>query len=231
MERELESIGCFRRMDGIDVTPALIEKAREQAAAANLSNITYHATSIEEFPLEDESVDVVWFNGSLHHINSLESTFPRLSRALKPGGYLFANEYIGASYFDLSPRQKEVIIGAHFVVPRRLRTFLGDKQLGELLPPQIPDPAEVREADPSEAVRAAEIVPLLKESFDVLKVNPAGGTILQFLLSGIAGHFRSDDPDSIKTLNLLFAIEDTLLELGDLPSDFAVIVARKSDRV
>jgi len=227
MERELESIGCFRRMDGIDVTPALIEKAREQAAAANLSTITYHATSIEEFPLEDESVDVVWFNGSLHHINSLESTLLRLSRTLKGGGYLFANEYIGPSYFGLTPRQKEVITGAHLLIPRRFRGFLDDKQFGELLPPQIPDPDEVRAADPSEAVRAGEIVPLLKESFEVLKVNPAGGTILQFLLSGIAGNFRADDPDSITTLNLLFAIEDTLLELGDLPSDFAVIVARK----
>ncbi|MBT3529729.1 MAG: hypothetical protein HOA33_14355 [Gammaproteobacteria bacterium] len=49
---------------------------------------------------------------------------------------------------------------------------------------------------------------------------------MQFMLDGIAGNFRHDDEDSRKVLDLIFKIEDTLVESGDLPPHFAMIVAK-----
>jgi len=47
---------------------------------------------------------------------------------------------------------------------------------------------------------------------------------LQFLLADIAGNFAQDEAGE-RLLKMLFAIEDTLIEVGALPSDFAYIVA------
>ena len=78
--------------------------------------------------------------------------------------------------------------------------------------------------DPSEAVRSADIMPVLKASFDIVEHRLLGGAILQFLLSDIAGNFETEDGERL--LQMLFTIEDTLMEIGDLPNDFAYIVAR-----
>lgn len=78
--------------------------------------------------------------------------------------------------------------------------------------------------DPSEAVRSAEILPILRHDFDIVEVKSLGGTILQFLLADIAGNFDRDKTGS-RLLEMLFAIEDALMEAGHLGSDFAYIVA------
>lgn len=78
--------------------------------------------------------------------------------------------------------------------------------------------------DPSEAVRSDEIMPVLQTMFDVVEFRPLGGAILQFLLADIAGNFETEDSERL--MEMLFTIEDTLMAIGDLPSDFAYIVAR-----
>jgi SAM-dependent methyltransferase len=87
----------------------------------------------------------------------------------------------------------------------------------------LPTERSVIAIDPSEAVRSADIIPVLQSMFDVIEYRPLGGTILQFLLADIAGNF--EDEDGRKLLDMLFTIEDTLMTVGDLGSDFAYIVA------
>ena len=89
---------------------------------------------------------------------------------------------------------------------------------------RFPSARDVAATDPSEAVRSAEIVPLLEHYFEIVEFKPLGGTILQFLLTDVAGNFRS--PVGERLLKMLFEIEDTLLETGALQSDFAYIVVR-----
>jgi SAM-dependent methyltransferase len=99
-------------------------------------------------------------------------------------------------------------------------------QRGEPAPAALrfPSARDVAATDPSEAVRSADIVPVLKRYFDIVEFKPLGGTILQFLLADVAGNFRS--PEGERLLEMLFFIEDTLLETGALQSDFAYIVSR-----
>ncbi len=87
----------------------------------------------------------------------------------------------------------------------------------------LPTASSVAAVDPSEAVRSAEIMPLLRERFEILEYRPLGGAILQFLLADIAGNFESEEGNQL--LEMLFTIEDTLMARGDLESDFAYIVA------
>ena len=79
-------------------------------------------------------------------------------------------------------------------------------------------------SDPSEAVRSDEIVPLLAERFDIVERTPLGGSLLQFLLHGIAGNLH--DAAAQPWLELLFEIEDRLMALGEIQSDFVYLAAR-----
>lgn len=88
----------------------------------------------------------------------------------------------------------------------------------------VPTLRSVIAVDPSEAVRSAEILPVLRTLFDVVEFRPLGGTILQFLLADIAGNFQDEVGEQL--LGIFFQLEDTLMACGDLPSDFAYIVAR-----
>jgi 2-polyprenyl-3-methyl-5-hydroxy-6-metoxy-1,4-benzoquinol methylase len=89
--------------------------------------------------------------------------------------------------------------------------------------PNLPTARSVEAVDPSEAVRSAEMLPLLRRYFQVAELRPLGGTILQFLLADISGNFQ--DANGEPWLQVLFAIEDALIECGDLQSDFAYVVA------
>jgi len=167
----------------------------------------------------------------LHHIEDLESASRRIAAALKPGGYFFLNEYVGPNSFDFSERHKAALRAAFDLIPSRYRYGFFPHHRGEPQnAPHIPRVDEVIAADPSEAIRSADIVPALKREFDIVALNEAGGTLLQFLLSGIAGNFRSDDPQSMRVLEMLFRIEDTLIETGELQSDFVILVARPKAR-
>lgn len=228
LERHLMRLRACTTCDAFDIAPTAIEGAVSAAAAEGFAGIRYRCADIETQPLEEGVYDSAWFNGSLHHIQALERVLERVQRSLKPGGLVFVNEYVGANHFGFPAVQREAISNAFHLIPPRYRQSFIPASRGQLATqPPIPDPAEVRRVDPSEAVRSQDIVPLISSLFDILTVNACGGTLLQFLLSGIAGNFRAEDPSSMLVLDMLFGIEDALIDTGAVGSDFVVIAARK----
>jgi SAM-dependent methyltransferase len=227
LELQLARLGAFQRCDAFDIAPAALEVARRQAEAAGLSGVHYELGDVETLPLPARAYDAIWFNDSLHHIRDLEGVCDRVAAALRPGGLVFLNEYVGADRFAFGARQKEAIRAAFALVPERYRrSFLPDAAGVVQAAAVLPDPRDVAAVDPSEAVRSSDIPRVVGERFEVVARHDAGGTLLQFLLHGIAGNFRSDDPGSQAVLEMLFHIEDALIEAGDLGSDFVVMVGR-----
>jgi hypothetical protein len=82
-------------------------------------------------------------------------------------------------------------------------------------------------SNPSEAVRSAEIVPLIRQRFEIVQQTDFGGTILHMLLSDIVGNFDPESEADVTIVRLLCYLEKTLIAEGVLPSDFTLIVARK----
>ncbi|MER9435251.1 class I SAM-dependent methyltransferase [Mesorhizobium sp. M0618] len=228
LERHLMRIDACAICDAFDIAPAAIDSAIVAAAGEGFDGIRYRCADIETLQLEEGVYDAVWFNGSLHHIHALERVLDRVRYSLKPGGFLFVNEYVGANHFGFPLAQQEAISHAFHLIPPRYRLSFIPAILGQVATQApIPDPTEVRRADPSEAIRSQDIVPVIVSMFDVLAMNACGGTIMQFLLSGIAGNFREEDPSSMLVLEMLLKIEDALIDTGTLGSDFMVIAARK----
>lgn len=226
LERGLFQLNAFQHCDAIDIAPAAIDAAIRDAAALGALSIDYRVTDIEKTGLPAGRYDAVWFNGSLHHIRELEAVCERVRRSLKPDGWLFFNEYVGANHFAFGPEQVAAITHAFALIPEHYRLSFVKGSFGQVqavVP--LPDPVEVVRTDPSEAVRSQDILKVVEDYFDIRALNPCGGSLLQFLLHGIAGNFRQEDPDSMRILRMLFDIEDGLIESGALKSDFVVVAA------
>lgn len=87
-------VGEQGRVIGIDITPKMVEKAKEHAKLAGFSNVEILERSFEHTGLEDESVDVVISNGAINLTSCKESVFAEIYRVLKPGGKLMLADMI-----------------------------------------------------------------------------------------------------------------------------------------
>jgi SAM-dependent methyltransferase len=83
-----QMVGPEGRAIGVDMTPAMLERARQSAAAMGLANVELHESLIESLPLPDESVDVVISNGVIDLVPDKDAVFSELDRVLRPGGRL-----------------------------------------------------------------------------------------------------------------------------------------------
>jgi SAM-dependent methyltransferase len=80
--------GPSGRAIGVDMTTAMLERARASAAEMGLENVELHERLIETLPLPDASVDVVISNGVIDLIPNKAAVFDEVDRVLRPGGRL-----------------------------------------------------------------------------------------------------------------------------------------------
>ena len=83
-----QMVGPEGRAIGIDMTPTMLERARESAREMGLENVELHQGLIESLPLPDESVDVVISNGVIDLVPDKDAVFAEIDRVLRPGGRL-----------------------------------------------------------------------------------------------------------------------------------------------
>jgi arsenite methyltransferase len=83
-----QETGPAGRAIGIDMTPAMLERAAAGAQQMGLANVELHESLIEALPLEDASVDVVISNGVIDLVPDKEAVFAEIDRVLRPGGRL-----------------------------------------------------------------------------------------------------------------------------------------------
>ncbi|MHB1021207.1 MAG: arsenite methyltransferase [Acidobacteriaceae bacterium] len=79
-------VGPEGRAIGIDMTPAMIERARSNAAAGGYTNVEFYQSTIDQIPLPDASVDCVISNCVLNLAPDKPAVFREIFRVLKPGG-------------------------------------------------------------------------------------------------------------------------------------------------
>ena len=80
--------GPTGRAIGVDMTSAMLDRARASAAELGLANVELHQSLIESLPLEDASVDVVISNGVIDLVPDKDAVLDEIDRVLRPGGRL-----------------------------------------------------------------------------------------------------------------------------------------------
>ncbi len=81
-----ELAAVARRATGIDLTPAMIERARALQLEKKLSNITWHVGDVSQLPYGDRTFSIVVSRYALHHMARPGAVFAEMNRVCKTGG-------------------------------------------------------------------------------------------------------------------------------------------------
>jgi SAM-dependent methyltransferase len=89
-------------------------------------------------------------------------------------------------------------------------------------------PENIKKGDPSEGIRASEIIPVMQNVFSDVTIYPYNGSIVAYALDNkFITKFDPSNPEDLNLLNLILKIENYYYEIGDIPSIHAAIIAKK----
>jgi len=83
-----QRVGSAGRVIGIDMTDAMLDRARRGAAEARLAQVRFEKADITALPVQPESVDIVISNGVINLLPDKTGVFSELYRVVRPGGRL-----------------------------------------------------------------------------------------------------------------------------------------------
>jgi len=81
-------VGPDGEVVGVDMTPAMLERARGAAAESGLDNVEFREAFMEQLPVPDGWADVVISNGVLNLTPDKQQALGEMFRVLRPGGRL-----------------------------------------------------------------------------------------------------------------------------------------------
>ncbi|MCC6613705.1 MAG: arsenite methyltransferase [Anaerolineae bacterium] len=110
-------VGEYGHVIGVDMTPAMLEKANASRDRMGLSNVEFRQGQIEALPVAEDSVDIVMSNCVINLSPDKRAVFSEVIRVLKPGGRVSISDIVTEGDFspelraDLS-RWAECVTGA-----------------------------------------------------------------------------------------------------------------------
>lgn len=205
LERDIIHLGICEEVDAFDASPGSLKIAQDAATAEGIADrIHYRQDDFNCVSLPRNRYDIVFFNQSLHHVSRIERLLRHVLHALKPGGLVYVDEYIGPSRTYWNAKTLAWYRALYQLMPRELR--YEDEM-----------PLPIQWDDLSEAVRSGEILSRLKVGFRIRDFRGYGGNVLAVFFPAM----RPGIPPAI-VASLLNA-EKSLLAAGAQPF-YAVMI-------
>jgi SAM-dependent methyltransferase len=94
-------VGDQGRVTGIDISPEMLELARQRAEGSNVGSVTFAEGRAEELPADDDSFDAVLASLSLMYVIDREAAARECARVLRPGGRFVGAVWAGPEECDI----------------------------------------------------------------------------------------------------------------------------------
>jgi len=207
-------------VDAYDISTASLARAadRIKTHCGTTERCRFLRVDLNKEILPEAAYDAVLTTGTMHYIENLDFCFRNIGQSLRPGGYLWLNDYVGPNHFQWSNTQMRLADELLALVPKAWRRR---EKVARC------DGCALRAMDPSEAVAPQHIEAALTAHFEIVQKWPRGGTLLAPIFgSGCLDAAMADCPEGLAILAAMFEAEQDLIRDGALPSDSYVYIAK-----
>ncbi|MFN2490367.1 MAG: class I SAM-dependent methyltransferase [Actinomycetota bacterium] len=225
-EMALLRANLVTRFDLYEISDARIQRGKELADRHGLRDrITWHNRVVDfESDALDGEYDLVYWNNALHHMLDVDQAVQWSKRALRRGGYLYVNDFVGPNRMQWSDEALAIGSRARELLPRRLLKRPNRRGYFARSLRRLP-PDAVAATDPTECADSDDILPAIRRHFPAAWIKPTGGTIYHAALNDIVANFTDEDTSLLEFLLLL---DDACTAAGH--THYAVALAPRDRR-